>query len=35
MSDPFWLTSQMVIAIHDEQLTIHGGASGLRDENIF
>ena len=35
MSDPFWLTSQMVIAIHDEQLTIHGGASGLRDENMF
>jgi death-on-curing protein len=35
MSDPFWLTSQMVIAIHDEQLTILGGASGMRDESMF
>jgi death-on-curing protein len=31
MSEPFWLTRRMIIAIHDEQLTIHGGASGLRD----
>ena len=35
MSEPFWLTRQMVIAIHDEQLTIHGGASGLRDEGLL
>ena len=35
MSEPFWLTSQMVIAIHDEQLTIHGGASGLRDKGML
>lgn len=35
MSEPFWLTRQMVIAIHDEQLTIHGGASGLRDEGML
>lgn len=32
MSEPFWLTRRMIIAIHDEQLAIHGGASGLRDE---
>jgi death-on-curing protein len=32
---PFWLTRQMVVAIHDEQLTIHGGASGLRDEGTL
>ncbi len=25
----------MVVAIHDEQLTIHGGASGLRDEGML
>ncbi|SEO12014.1 type II toxin-antitoxin system death-on-curing family toxin [Bradyrhizobium sp. OK095] len=31
MSELFWLTRQMIIAIHDEQLAIHGGASGLRD----
>jgi death-on-curing protein len=35
MTEPFWLTRQMVVAIHDEQLTIHGGASGLRDEGLL
>src|SRR4051794_41869885 len=35
MTEPFWLTRQMVVAIHDEQLTIHGGASGLRDEGML
>jgi death-on-curing protein len=35
MSEPFWLTRQIVIAIHDEQLSIHGGASGLRDEGML
>ena len=35
MSEPFWLTRQMVVAIHGEQLAIHGGASGLRDEGML
>jgi len=35
MSEPFWLTRRMIIAIHDEQLAIHGGASGLRDEGML
>jgi death-on-curing protein len=35
MTEPFWLTRQMVVAIHDEQLTVHGGASGLRDEGML
>ncbi len=35
MSEPFWLTSQIVIAIHDEQLAIHGGAGGMRDEGML
>src|ERR1700744_6400333 len=35
MSEPFWLTRQMIVAIHDEQPTIHGGASGLRDEGML
>lgn len=35
MSEPFWLTRQIVIAIHDEQLAIHGGAGGLRDEGML
>lgn len=29
--EPFWLTRQMIVAIHGEQLAIHGGAAGLRD----
>jgi death-on-curing protein len=35
MSEPFWLSSQMIVAIHDEQLTTHGGAGGLRDEGVL
>ena len=35
MSEPFWLTRRIIIAIHDEQLVIHGGASGLRDEAML
>ncbi|MBO4226601.1 type II toxin-antitoxin system death-on-curing family toxin [Bradyrhizobium neotropicale] len=35
MSEPFWLTRQMIESIHDEQLAIYGGASGLRDEGML
>jgi death on curing protein len=35
VTEPFWLTRQMIVAIHDEQLAIHGGASGLRDEGML
>ncbi len=35
MNEPFWLSSQMIVAIHDEQLTIHGGAGGLRDQGML
>lgn len=35
MNEPFWLTRRTIIAIHDEQLAIHGGASGLRDEGML
>lgn len=35
MSEPFWLTRRIIVAIHDEQLAIHGGASGLRDEGML
>ena len=31
MSEPNWLTLLMVIAVHDEQLAIHGGSPGIRD----
>jgi death-on-curing protein len=29
--EPEWVTMPIVLAIHDEQLAIHGGSSGLRD----
>ncbi len=35
MKAPRWLTATMVVAIHDEQLAIHGGAGGLRDEGLL
>jgi death-on-curing protein len=35
MIEPFWLSRQMIVAIHDEQLAIHGGADGLRDEGML
>jgi death-on-curing protein len=31
MNEPEWLDLQLVIAIHDEQLAVHGGAGGIRD----
>jgi death-on-curing protein len=31
MSEAEWLTVAMIVAIHDEQLLVHGGPSGIRD----
>lgn len=31
MKEPVWLSADLVIAIHDEQLRIFGGPEGLRD----
>jgi len=33
--DPVWLTTPLVIAIHDKQLRRHGGPGGLRDEGAL
>lgn len=30
-----WLSRQLILAVHDEQLREHGGASGLRDEGLL
>lgn len=30
-----WLLSEALLAGHDEQLAEHGGATGLRDANLF
>lgn len=35
MSEPFWLTDDQVIRIHDRQLAIYGGPAGLRDAGML
>ncbi|MGX5735804.1 type II toxin-antitoxin system death-on-curing family toxin [Bosea thiooxidans] len=35
MNEPEWLSEEVIIAIHDEQLAIHGGGSGLRDPGML
>ena len=35
MKEPRWLTVAMIVAIHDEQLAVHGGAGGLRDAGLL
>lgn len=35
MSEPEWVTMPIVLAIHDEQLAIHGGSAGLRDAALL
>ena len=33
--EPFWLVSQIVLAIHEDQLARNGGMHGLRDAGLF
>lgn len=35
MADLIWITTEMVQVIHDDQVTTHGGAYGLRDEELL
>ncbi|MEQ8823279.1 MAG: type II toxin-antitoxin system death-on-curing family toxin [Filomicrobium sp.] len=35
MTEPVWLPTNLVIAIHDEQLRLFGGPSGLRDPGLL
>jgi death-on-curing protein len=35
MSEPEWLTVTMTVAIHDEQLAVHGGLAGMRDAALL
>lgn len=30
-----WLTSELLLAVHDEQIAEHGGASGIRDLGLL
>ncbi len=32
---PVWIATAVILAIHDEQLAAHGGASGLRDAGLL
>jgi len=35
VKEPEWVTLPIVVAIHDEQLAVHGGSSGLRDHALL
>ena len=35
MKEPVWLTTQLVIAFHAEQLKLFGGPEGIRDETML
>jgi death-on-curing protein len=35
VSEPIWLTPELVIAFHDEQLRTFGGPPGLRDRGML
>jgi death-on-curing protein len=35
VNEPEWVTMPIVLAIHDEQLAIHGGSAGLRDAALL
>ncbi len=35
MPDSVWIALAVVLAIHDEQLAEHGGASGVRDQGLL
>jgi death on curing protein len=35
VKEPEWISLPLVIAVHDEQLSIHGGSSGLRDAALL
>ncbi len=30
-----WIDKRLLVTLHDESLTMHGGASGIRDEGLF
>jgi death on curing protein len=33
--EPIWVDASVVLAVHDEQLAEHGGASGVRDPDLL
>lgn len=35
MADLIWLSAELMEAIHDRQISEHGGAAGMRDRNLL
>lgn len=35
MNEPVWVLKKTILAIHEEQLSEHGGEGGLRDEGLL
>lgn len=35
MTVPVWITEQDALAIHERLISLHGGASGIRDQNLL
>ena len=35
MNEPIWISEQIVLAIHSDQIAWHGGSYGTRDENLL
>jgi death-on-curing protein len=35
MTEPFWIYEALARAMHSDQLSQHGGTSGIRDENLL
>ena len=35
MDDPIWISKELAVAIHNRQLSEHGGAEGIRDEGLL
>lgn len=35
MSDPRWIETGLILAIHDELIAEHGGLGGVRDEGLL
>jgi death-on-curing protein len=35
VEEPRWLSKKAVLAIHSEQLSEHGGSTGIRDETLL
>ena len=35
MSEPVWISQRAIHAIHDRQISEHGGLPGVRDEGLL